>query len=221
MTEARLVPRSAVVALSMFTAGAVVLWAVLWSGWFDVRRVVVSGIPTSQVAVVRDAAGISRSTSMFGLDTAAVRARVARIPMVARVRIERDWPSTVKVIVTPRVAIVAVPAGAGYHLIDATGFAFATVARLPRGMPVVTAGSAAAATASVAVLRALPPAVRRQLTSVSAATPASVTLQLRGGARVLWGTPTDSARKAAALLALLHHPAHVYDVSTPDVVTTR
>ena len=221
MTEARLVSRRVVALLSVLTAGAVVLWAVLWSGWFDVSRVVVSGIPTSQIAVVRDAAGISRSTSMFGLDIAAVRARVARIPIVARVRIERDWPSTVKVIVTPRVAVVAVRHGAGYQLIDATGFAYVTVVRLPRGLPVVTAGSAAAATASVAVLRALPPALRRQLTAVSAATPASVTLQLRGGARVLWGSPTDSTRKAAALLALLHHPAHVYDVSTPDIVTTR
>ena len=221
MTEARLLPRPALVLMSVLTAVAVLLWTVLWSGWFDVRRVIVSGIPVSQVAVVRHAAGISRGTSMFGLDTGAVRARVARIPMVARVQVERDWPSTVKVIVTPRVAIVAVPSAARYELIDATGVAFATVAHVPRGMPVVTAGSAAAATASVAVLRALPPALRKQLTGVSAAQPWSITLQLRSGARVVWGSSADSAHKAAVLLALLRHPAHSYDVSTPDVVTTR
>ncbi|HEX2805574.1 MAG TPA: cell division protein FtsQ, partial [Kineosporiaceae bacterium] len=58
--------------------------------------------------------------------------------------------------------------------------------------------------------------------TVAAPSPTAVSLTLRGGAVVAWGDTRDAGRKSAALQALLKlRPVSHYDVSTPDVVTTR
>jgi hypothetical protein len=62
---------------------------------------------------------------------------------------------------------------------------------------------------------------RRQVDQLRAPSPVSVSLDLVGGRRVVWGSAEDGDRKATILLALLRRPAQVYDVSTPDVVVTR
>ena len=83
------------------------------------------------------------------------------------------------------------------------------------------AGGNAAARAAMQVLAALPGSVRSRLTAVDAPRPVSVTLRLSGDRTVVWGSAADSATKATVLRTLLRRPAHVYDVSTPTVVTTR
>jgi cell division protein FtsQ len=71
------------------------------------------------------------------------------------------------------------------------------------------------------VVRALPASVRAQITTVSAATPAQVTLHLTGNRTVNWGDADDPARKAAVLTTLLQQKGTYYDVSAPDVVTVK
>jgi cell division protein FtsQ len=50
-----------------------------------------------------------------------------------------------------------------------------------------------------------------------------VTLTMRGGGTVIWGSDAQSALKAKVLGTLLTHPAHTYDVSVPGqpVTSTR
>jgi cell division protein FtsQ len=71
------------------------------------------------------------------------------------------------------------------------------------------------------VLRALPAALLSTVTLVEASSEDSVQLVLASGARVVWGSPDRSADKARILATLVRHKAHVYDVSSPSVVTTR
>jgi cell division protein FtsQ len=83
--------------------------------------------------------------------------------------------------------------------------------------------------AAVAVVAALPAAVRKDVVAMTAPSIAGIRLQLRDGSTVIWGGPEDSARKARALAVLLQQSkakagahkarAHVYDVSTPGFVT--
>ena len=48
--------------------------------------------------------------------------RVKALPQVADVSVQRGWPSTLRLVVRPRVAVAAVPAsGGGYRLVDASG----------------------------------------------------------------------------------------------------
>ena len=71
------------------------------------------------------------------------------------------------------------------------------------------------------MLEALTPAVRDQVREVRAAGLEQVTLQLRRGRTVEWGSVERSDRKAAVLAVLLSRKAKVYDVTAPDSPTTR
>jgi cell division protein FtsQ len=71
------------------------------------------------------------------------------------------------------------------------------------------------------VAAALSTAVRAQLVQVSADSPQSITLVLRDGRTVLWGSSERNEQKAALLPALLTQPGQHFDVSNPDFVIAR
>ena len=189
-----------------------------------VRHVEVVGVRGAQATQVQQRAAAVTGTPMVLVRGGSVAAQVQQLPFVASVRVRRGWPSTLRVLVTARQAVAAVPApGAGYQLVDATGVVFGTVPVAPRGVPVVRAAvGAGPATlkAAVDVLAALPSDLRRRAGAVTAASPDAVTFTL-GAARVAFGGPEDAALKVETLRALLRTPARMYDVSAPSSPVTR
>jgi cell division protein FtsQ len=202
-------------------AGIVVL--MLWTPVFGVRSVDVVGVRDLTTDQVVKAADVAMGTPMLRLDTVGITARVGVLPRVASVDVSREWPSTVLITVTERDPVGYRAAADGDHLIDVTGFDYATVTTPPPGLPKIALSTASPAdprTQSVVrVLTALPAQLRSQLVAVSAPTPGSVTLALANGKTVRWGDADDSARKAAVLGALLTRPGKVYDVSSPELPT--
>ncbi|MFL6137642.1 MAG: cell division protein FtsQ/DivIB [Frankiaceae bacterium] len=203
-------------------------WALLGSSLLGVHRVTAAGTRRLAPATVLGAARVPGHHPLATLDTAAIARRVAALPAVATVHVVRDWPRTVRVVVTERVAVAVVAHGDGYRLVDAGGVPFWPVASRPPRLPLLQVRAAAsgdpATRAALAVLAALPQQVRRQVSTIEAPTPAKVELLLRRGRAVktvVWGTPGDGIRKAAVLAALLRRPGHVYDVSTPSIATIR
>jgi hypothetical protein len=67
----------------------------------------------------------------------------------------------------------------------------------------------------------LPKRLRALVVTVRASSVEQVGLVLRDGRRVVWGGVSDGPAKAAALTTLLRLKGHVYDVSSPAVVTRR
>ncbi|WP_426566631.1 cell division protein FtsQ/DivIB [Angustibacter sp. McL0619] len=208
---------------------AMVLVAVAALAYFGpvlvVRSVQVRGLDGPAADQVVRAVGDLTGTPLAQVDTGAVGDRVRRVPAVASVEVRRGWPSTLQLVVRPRVAVAAVPAtGVGYRLVDASGVAFAKVARAPAGVPVidVPVGVKAADTlgAALTVLDALPPALRSRVSRVSADSPDDVRMRL-GAATVVWGSGDDSELKARVLTALTKHKAKVYDVSSPSTPVLR
>ena len=61
---------------------------------------------------------------LMRVDTGAAAARVATIPKVASARVQRMYPSTIRVTVTERVPVVFVDSPEGAHLLDAKGVDF-------------------------------------------------------------------------------------------------
>ena len=57
--------------------------------------------------------------------------------------------------------------------------------------------------------------------SFVAASADDVTLMLRDGTRIVWGSAADSAAKADVLRAMLRRPGTVYDVSSPDAPAVK
>jgi cell division protein FtsQ len=216
-----LVRRWGALAVALGLVGLVVV--LLWTPVLGVRSVDVVGVRDLTGAQVRTAADVRAGTPMLRLDTLGITARVGRLPRVAFVDVSREWPSTVRITVTERDPVGVLTASDGTHLIDSTGFDYATVATPPAGLPKILLPAAAPADprtqAVVRVLAALPTQLRAQLTAISAATPGSVTLALADGKTIRWGDADDSARKAAVLAALMTRPGKIYDVSSPELPT--
>lgn len=209
-------------------------WAVGWSSLLGVRQVevrqtVMRGASQLPPSLVQQTADVTPGTPLARVDLGAVRSRVESIPSVATAQVHRAWPSTLVIQVVVRVPVLAVRTGGGWQLVDRTGVAYRTVAEPPAGLPVLTPGPDAPDQATVqamaAVAAGLPASLARQVRSVSASSPDDVTLQLASGARVLWGSADETARKAQVLAVLLAgvggRGVTLYDVRAPDAPATR
>jgi cell division protein FtsQ len=216
-----LVRRWVAVAVALGVVGVVI--AVLYTPLLGVRSVSVTGLRglTSQQVIA--AAKVPSGAPMATLDTGAIGARVATLPMVAAVDVSREWPDTIVIAVTERAAIAEFAGSGGVHLVDANGVDFQTVAVEPAGLPRLQVSSAGPddprTQAMVRVLAALPAQLRPEVVTMSADTPGDVRLGLSTGKTVRWGSADDSARKGQVLAALMTQPGKVYDVSSPDLPT--
>lgn len=218
--------RLAVAAGVLALVGALA-WVVLASPLLAVRTVVVAGNARATAGLVELTADVPTGRPLARVDVAAAEQRVEALPVVADATVVRDWPHTVRVVVTERSAraVARGGTGSGWRLVDAEGVDFAGVAERPAGLPLLDLDLAAAdpsrVRAAMAVVAALPATVARSVTTVRAGSPDDVTLVLRGGAVIRWGSAERAADKVAVLRALLTRKAAVYDVRAPDAPTTR
>jgi cell division protein FtsQ len=202
------------------------VWAAWWSTLLDIRTVEVVGVHRVSAKEVRAAAAVPLGRPLARLDTGAVGRRVEEIARIADVAVTRRWPHTVRIVVEERQPAVAISGDRGFVLIDGSGVAFETVAKRPTGVPLVVGQNTstlgqAGVQAVVETLAAVPSNVRAKVTEVEVPSPDSVTLTLRDGVQVVWGSAEDGRRKATVLTALMRTRARVYDVSAPDAPATR
>lgn len=204
--------------------GAVLLAdLVLHSPLLGVSSFRVTGAVHEPAAAVVRAAAVPRHRPLFGLDTAAVAARVEALPWVAGAVVRKSWPSTLDIAVTERVAVAVVGRPGRWAQVDRTGriLVLDPSPAPPDGLvsvgPPVTPGAPGgqvprADLAGLAVAAALPPG----LVGGSAGAPGSAAVQavtmvdggqvdlaLRGGAVAELGPPDDLGAKMAALATVL------------------
>jgi cell division protein FtsQ len=198
-------------------------WLLLSSPLLAVRTVSVTGTTRLTPAQVRAAADVVLGTPLARVDAGAVVRRVAALRPVDHVQVSRGWPRTLRIRIVERRPVAGIVEGRGVTLLDAAGVAFAPAAALPPGvvqLQVARPGPQDPTTrAALQVLGDLSQPMRARVRIVRAASPASVTLVLRDGRRVLWGGVGDTALKLQAAEALLKLPGSLYDVSRPEVVT--
>lgn len=200
-----------------------VAYLVMFTSVLGVRSVEVTGVREIPREDVLAAADIQPGTPMVRLDADEAAARVAKLPRVFEVRVERSWPSTVEIIITERSPVAVLKAGDKFHLIDETGLDYAVTKVPPAGLPTLAMSNVnpdnPATISAVTVLGAIPKQLKTQVTTVTANTPGDVQLTLSDGRVVKWGDARDNARKAAVLAAILTRPGKTYDVATPDFPT--
>jgi len=188
------------------------------------RNIVVVGLGAVTQDEVIAAAAVSPGTPLLQVDTDAVAERVAAIRRVASARVQRQYPSTLRVTVVERVPVVVKDYPDGPHLFDRDGVDFAT-APPPPGLPYLDADkpgpSDLPTKAALQVLTALRPEVAGQVARIAAPSVASITLTLADGREVIWGTTDRTDEKALKLGALLTQPGRTYDVSSPDLPTVK
>lgn len=212
-------------------AGAV--WILLLSPVFDLdaEKVEVSGLgvvvdPAAVDAAVAPYVGSSLTT----LNVVHLQHQLAEIPGVRTATVARVWPAGLRIDVTTRVPVAAIPQADGtFVLLDDEAQRVAVIQAVPGDIPVVNIpvgeGNERILSAVITVINELPADVRARIHDVAAPTEDSVTFQLRDGPRVEWGSAEQSALKAQVLMVLLQSPqaasAGVIDVSAPTLATTR
>jgi cell division protein FtsQ len=189
-----------------------------------VRHTVVTGLATLTEDAVTAAAAVKPDTPLLQVNTDVVAERVATIRRVASARVQREYPSTLRITVVERVPVAAKEYPDGPHLFDRDGVDFATEPP-PQGLPYLDADNPGpkdpATLAALEVLLSLRPEVFSQVARVGAPSVAGVTLTLGDGREVIWGTTDRTEEKALKLGALLTQPGHTYDVSSPDLPTVK
>lgn len=203
--------------LALFVVAAAAAAAVWFSSLFGTARVTVSGNHVLSDQQVRGAAGVRLGRPLVRQDLPRSAAAVAELPAVRTVTVSRQWPRTIRIVVTERTALLAIPQSDGYLLVDDQGVGFRSVPNLPRG--VVRADVAPTdrteLTSAGVVAAALPPGLQRKVWKLSVAGPNAVTLRLENGDTVFWGDSQQSPLKADVTRRLLEQPGHAYDVSAP------
>lgn len=204
-------------------------WVLLGSRLLVVRRIDVTGERLVPRDAVLAAAGVRLGEPMARLDTDVVRDRVEAVQAVETVRVERRWPTTVRIVVRERTPIVVAQRDNRFLQIDRYGVTVLTSAARPRALPVLDVAnptqSDPALRAGLAVVRALPSWFGRRVVGVEVMSPEAVTLRLRDGVTVVWGAPERGPEKLRLLYGLLSESPQrgvtTIDVSSPEVVTTK
>ncbi|QRY50398.1 FtsQ-type POTRA domain-containing protein [Mycolicibacterium septicum] len=190
----------------------------------SVRSVAVSGAAVVPQEQVLAAAAVAPDTPLLQVNTDAVAERVATIRRIATARVQREYPSTLRITVVERVPVVVKDYPDGPHLFDRDGVDFATEPPPPT-LPYLDADNPGptdpATKAALEVMLALPPDVVAQVGRIAAPSVASIALTLTDGRVVVWGTNDRTDEKALKLAALLTQPGHTYDVSSPDLPTVK
>jgi cell division protein FtsQ len=214
-----------VLATVALTALAVALGLVLYfTPVMSARSIIVTGTGAVTRDEVLDAAAVRPGTPLLQIDTDKVADRVAAIRRVASARVQRQYPSALRITLIERIPVVVKDFPDGPHLYDRDGVDFAT-APPPPALPYIDVANPGPndppTKAALAVLLALRPEVVAQVGRIAAPSVASITLTLTDGRTVIWGTNDRTEEKAQKLAALVTQPGRVYDVSSPDLPTVK
>jgi cell division protein FtsQ len=201
------------------------IWAVWFSSWLAVETIDVSGAQTVEADDIRARSGIDQGEPLAQVDLASAERRIASLAVVRSVEVTRQWPNGILVSLEERVAIAVVEIGGRLRGMDVDGVVFRDYKKAPPGLPrVETAiGTTSAALQEAAkVISALPEDLTLMVDHVAVTTVDQISLVLKDGRTVVWGSAEESATKAEVLAVLLQTQTdvQVFDVSVPSKPTT-
>lgn len=209
------------------TAFVVVFVAIgVFSPLFSVREVAVIGVERADKAAIESSLKQLEGRPLAQVTDADVGALLDQFVLVQSYSVRTEPPSRLIVEVVERVPVGAITGDDGIVMVDAVGTTLWRADKLPGDIPVIQVSSvdapgfAAAAQASLALNGEL----RKQVAEISANTLDSITLTLRDGTLVVWGSAEDSDHKARVLEALVVASGGqlaYFDVSSPDNPVSR
>ena len=215
-----------VLALVAFVAlVATSVWLVFFSATLQVKRVDVVGNKLLSDARLREVADVPLGAQLALVDLDRADARIGSLAEIESVDVTRTWPDAVRIQVVERTAVAVVELAGRIRGLDPDGIVFRDYKTVPQGMPRIRPGAAAGTDAlkeAATVVSALPEDLVTRVDHVEVATVDQITLVLRDGRQVMWGSAEESELKAQVIDRLLAaEKAQVYDVSVPGNPTVR
>ncbi|MDH2389905.1 FtsQ-type POTRA domain-containing protein [Streptomyces sp. HNM0663] len=222
-------PRTLLIALAALALTAGAVWLLYGSEWLRVERVRTTGAQVLTPGEVRAAAEVPMGAPLVSVDADAVEARLRkRLPRIHSVEVVRSWPSTVVLEVRERRPVLVLEKSDAFVEVDAEGVRFATVARAPRGVPLLELdadsspslrrfGVERLVTEAVRVRGELPADVVEATRTIVVRSYDHISVELADGRTVAWGSGEQGPAKARALTALMKAQprARHFDVSAP------
>jgi cell division protein FtsQ len=216
--------RGLLVVLALLGLSVLAGWVVFFSPVLAVDGVETEGLDVLEAGEVRRVAAVPVGQPLARVSLTAIEARVQSLAPVAAVDVSRSWPDRVRIAVVEREAVAVVRRDGTLRGVDEDGVLFRGFRSQPAGLPVVqvaagTRGDALAEAA--AVIAELPEDLATRVDHLSVESVDTISLRLRNGKTVFWGSAAESATKAEVLGVLLRQRASVYDVSVPSQPTIR
>ncbi len=206
----------------------------IWLIWFSTVLVTtdveIEGMSTLRADTIRQQADVPLGVQLARLNTVAIETRVARMERIDKVDVRRRWPNTVLVSVKERVPVGWVVSNGAIRYVDRHGIDFRTVSKEPDNLlemridtvdPLTRQQALEAVTGVITFLRSDARDLYAQIRHASAETQDSVHLRLTEKRTVVWGSAEHNEEKAVVLRPLLKIDAERYDVSAPELPTTK
>lgn len=212
----------AVVLVAGVVAGSV--WLMFFSSVVSVADVSVEGNEVLDPQEVRRAAAVPTGEPLATVDLDAIATRIEVLPPVKSVDVSRAWPDRVRIAIKERDAVAVVERDGVVRGVDEEGVLFRSYPSAPKDLPVVRTGAGTEADAlaeATAVVGVLPTKLATTVDFVEVDTIDTISLRLRSGRTIFWGSADDSANKARVIAVLLEQNAQTYDVSVPAQPTIR
>ncbi|MBS2937610.1 FtsQ-type POTRA domain-containing protein [Nocardioides sp. J2M5] len=218
--------RYVLVAVALVALVSTSVWLVFFSARLQVTRVEVVGNQLLSDGRVREVAGVPLGEQLALVDLSRTDARVGALAEVRSVDVTRSWPHTVRIEVEERTAVAVVELAGRLRGLDPDGIVFRDYDTPPADLPRIRPGAEAGTDAlkeAATVVAALPDDLTARVDHVEVATVDQITLVLRDGREVMWGSAEESELKAEVVDQLLGAApkAGTYDVSVPGNPTVR
>lgn len=205
------------VLLGMVVWGIAALWR---APIFSITRVEVDGATHLSPSRVTSMAALPKDATLFHINTAAIERKVASDPWVAKVRVIRSFPHTLRIVVTERTPAALVDAGGaelwlvspdGTWLGKRTAEDTASVVTIRDIEGLKPAGGRSSGSAelgnALAVLEGISPELRARVSAISAQSVDKTTLLTKDNVEIVVGSSEDLETKDAIARQILSEQA--------------
>ena len=224
--QQRIARRRLLIALSAVSVLLLAVGVGVFTPLMSVQEIDVRGTDRIPVASITEALQPVEGRPLALVTDDDVQTRLEPLSLIESFSAEKIPPRTLRIVVTERQPVVAIPHGEHLLLVDPAGVRIDQIARdaRPEGIPLAqgvgTEYDSDEFIAMATALKSMPDEVRNRIGEVSASTPQQITVTLTDGLPVVWGDAAQNTRKAMVLEAMLDALTGVslrsVDVSSPD-----
>lgn len=212
--------RAIAVVIGCITLIAAVVAALPFTPAMPVDAVSVEGAVNLPAEEVEALSGIEAGTPMGRVDVRGAAHRVAGNPWVDSATVKRQWPNAVDITVVEHTPVAWLDQSGEPHLINSEGKDF-VIAQPPVGAVQLTGIGDEQMREAVEVAAAITDPARPQVRELTTDGAHNFVLKVEGDRTVVWGAAEDNRNKALALETVLQLPGQTFNISNPELVTSR